>query len=523
LNHVELTITPGDILSVQRVIDYRDAIGTDALVPIIKMSSDYDASQTLHYSQLAPTAAEAKVKFKYDLSIQRPEWHQLYSPLQTTMGDITFTSDGASSAMSLVYGGNNVYKWDEQSTTTLWKPSLSTDSFNVEPHIIYFQPNQVPCIMTVEGFLSVKNPEVVVTESAYPTNSSGNVVLGYNSPYWSSYQLNDNNKGWNFYGNPYLSWIGTGEMVSNYSSNMNGMNLNIFMYEPYGGNQINSENNYKNHNGNTGDTEASHINPFQAFFMRYTGSSPGQSGASHGKKARKNNIVSGGMSMKQTNYEAIGLSLFEQGESGSRIYLDPRETMTSLAADPINDGTRFSAYQKIFAILFDSAFYSIKVVPTLEEGLTVKVASISPDHGQQMQIANNEYFPNDHSSYLYDRATGVTWNLCLGPYNYVNDTTFNDYRFDWFVGQSVLGLPEDFGDALSFSWYYSEEDIILSVSDADYEAQIQITDIAGRILYKSNHKERVDGFKVPSLNSMGYCTIQIGNKYSMLIPSFKNN
>lgn len=215
----------------------------------------------------------------------------------------------------------------------------------------------------------------------------------------------------------------------------------------------------------------------------------------------------------------IGLRLNKGSLDVGCIYLDPRSTMTTLAPHPKSDALHTGGVNDIFAVIYDSTLYKIKVTPELTSGETFAVASILTGHGATATIANHESFPSNLNSYLFDRYTGQVYNLNIGPYTFANDTTIQDYRFDWFVGESTVGLPEAFEQSAKFGWQWSNNEIRLTAVDAAYEGLVRVTSLTGQILFEQ--KGVVHGMILPEFTVSGYAIVSIDCKESFLIPTLK--
>jgi hypothetical protein len=67
---------------------------------------------------------------------------------------------------------------------------------------------------------------------------------------------------------------------------------------------------------------------------------------------------------------------------------------------------------------------------------------ISNNHGQLYSLKKPDNFNEGYESFIYDRKLGVLHNLSHSNYTFNQDTTFGQYRFEWFVISNGLSLDE---------------------------------------------------------------------------------
>lgn len=485
-----LTLEPGAILAVGQTLDNN---GT------IHCKSGMVGSDKL-FAQIAPTNAELNGIFIYDVLINNPEWHHFMSPIVSSLGNIQFIdpSNNQSSAFALNYTGPtaNVYRWnagDAQINAGWALTSGSTADFSAEPYTILFPQSVLPLIMRVEGTALLEDPNVDQQKSA--DNGAGvSSSPGFGAPGWRDANVN----GWNFYGNPYLSFISSQRTVANFGTNMTSVSHPVYTYQPFRNSSTNVANNYHTFNGTTGDEQANNIPPFQAFFMQHVNSGGGTSavnnnGPKFGKRSRlSQNPTAGSFVQFRTTSAAktkLALDLYHQTPNPeATLYLDLRDDMQQVERNIYKDAVFNGDVHKMFGIYFDSSCYVIKCAPNHLDSLHQKVAMVYRNHGAGFSIANHPDFNTDYESFLYDRYANTMHNLSQGAYSFVNDTTQQDYRFDWFLAPRNLGIFRVFEQAApSWVWWSVVDNTVALFTESkrqEEEGRVVVFDLNGKKMFE---------------------------------------
>lgn len=509
---VTLTIHPGSTLSVQDSVAMinKDVGGT--ATPKIHLKSSANSSGQMFYGQIAPTAASLQGTYAYDLYIKNEDWHHIASPISSTLSTIQF-SPGTTETFSFNYSAGtntntnescNVFYWDVNKTGgSFWQPATATTDIANQPLTIFFSAAQVPCTMTITGTLPqvVRNPNTTLSYPAANTAVSGDTSSGYGAPNWVG---SANKNGWNFYANPYLSYISTSQLMSNYSTSMTSLNTSLYAWRPNlnGINSVGgSSGNYLTHNGNTGDANAAQVPPFQAVFMQANGTGA-SSGLNVGKKARTTGILASVLNKQSNPIIALTLERAGNGKAPENIYLDVRETLEFTQNGRVrSDAPVFGTKGNVFAILSDSTFYKIKTVLYHVDSLHQKVCVTQAKPEAGLILRNHPDFDPNYVSFVYDRYTKKLINLSMFDYRFDNDVMSFDYRFDWFI------IPQD-----NTSLIESMEN---PVSD-----QVWATTIDRGVVLQANEFWRYPTSEVNVYSLGGELILsKQGNVHNMFIPS----
>jgi hypothetical protein len=461
------------------------------------------------FAQIAPTNAVLNGTFEYDILIQNREWHHMMSPINSNLSAVTFFNADAqgqattTSSYSFQYSGANanIYRWDAADAS--WKlTSGGTANFSDEPYTIFFPETALPLVMRVTGSIATSDPNINIQRGAQ--NGTGNTETpGFGAPGWRGNSAD----GWNFYGNPYLSFISTERTVNNYGSDMSDVNHNVYAYQPFNNNLLNVPGNYFSHNGSAGSPKGNNIPPFQAFFMQHivpagSGTPPGSPGLSNGLKMSKRSRLSSNPSISDfiqfrgssNAPRVLSLELFTSGnEPSNTLYLDLRADMLQPGKNAYKDGVFNGDVHHMFGIYHDSMCYTIKAIPNHLDSMHQKVAVVHRGHNKPLSISNHPDFDADYESFLFDRYTNTMHNLSQNAYAFNNDTTQMDYRFDWFIAPKNLGVFSSFEQTpRSWVWWSAIEnnDIALftEVSRQNEEGHVMVYDLNGRKIFEQYGK-----------------------------------
>jgi hypothetical protein len=492
---VTLTLQPGVILSVGMNLINQGVIRMETGV----------INNDARFAQIAPTNAELNGVFEYNVLIQNREWHHMMSPISTNLNDVSFFNADAQgqattgNSYTFQYAGPtaNIFRWD--AADAAWKlTSGGTADFSAEPYTIFFPETALPLVMRVSGTIATSDPNVDIQKGAQ--NGQGNSTSpGFGAPGWRG----SNYDGWNFYGNPYLSFISTQRTVDKYSNDMSDINHNVYAYQPFNNSNVNVAGNYFNHNGSTGAGQANNIPPFQAFFMQHinpasNGNSQGSQNGSNGLKMSKRSRLSSNPGANQfiqfrgtsNAPPVLSLELFTSGNAPSNtLYLDLRADMLQPGKNAYKDGVFNGDVHSMFGIYHDSMCYTIKAVPNHLDSMHQKVAVVHHGHNKLFSISNHPDFDTDYESFLFDRYTNTMHNLSLSSYGFHNDTTQMDYRFDWFLAPKNLGIFSAFETPVrSWVWWSSVDNrevaLFTEASRQNEEGHVMVYDLNGKKIFE---------------------------------------
>lgn len=489
LNDVTLTISPGSTLSIQDSVFMPD--NNANFSGRIHLKSGVNGNGEMFYGQIAPTAATLQGTYSYDLYIKNPDWHHISSPISSTLADVQFTQQvGSTEPFAFNYNAGastgtnaecNVFYWDNaKNGGTFWQPASGSMLTSAQPLTIFFDAAQVPCIMTITGTIpqAMRNPNKTLAYGADNTSAGSDVSSGYGAPNWVGAANKD---GWNFYANPYLSFVSTSDLMANYSANMTSLNTSVYAWRPnrLGINDVSgSQGNYLVHNGSTGDANAANIPPFQAVFMQASGSGA-NTGLNIGKKARTTGILNSVLNKKNNPVVALTLAKDDSESTPEAVYLDIRKADFELSPSgkSRSDAPTFVSDGRVFAILHDSTFYKIKTVHEHADSLHQKVCVTHNASVTDLVLRNHPDFDESYVSFLYDRFTKTLTNLNEKAYHFNNDVRAYEYRFDWFIvprsntflieamqnppGENVWAIPSDGGLTLQANefWKYPSSEV----------------------------------------------------------------
>lgn len=489
--NVVLTIAPGSILTAYYGISMVDFSGNSGS-PKIKFSSTLGTDGKKYFAQLSPTFADLTGLYEYELLITKPGWHHFYSPISTVLSSVGIAAQtGSSTTFSFDADGTgsmgfrNIYSWDPLYTnSSFWQPVLSTFNLSSRPTTIYFRPTDVPVKLTISGTKAYidQNAESVNSAGFYATGVS--TSPGYGAPGWQTISEN----GWNFYGNPFLSYISTASMVSNYSNLMSDLELSVYAWQP---NRvtINGNTNYFVSNGTSGDNAAKHIPPFQGIFMRRptgTNGSSASGGFVNGKKYRVTGINYTSVVFKgATAGSTLALSLSRPSWTGSlSAYLDEFADSTSQNYMNRRKAPFSGSLTEAFAVSADSSFWTIYPIRSsmLSDSLQMPVMLAVAQHGTTATISNHEDFNEQCESILIDHYTQTRHNLNTSSYTFANDTTKQTVRFTWILKPQQLGFTETQPSQQNLKWYQVDQDLIVDLRGID-AAWIELFTLDGKMLH----------------------------------------
>ncbi len=439
---VTLTLTAGNILSPYYAVSMNDLNPGTAGSPKIHLKSAPDNTGKKHYAQIAPTSSTLNGTYVYDVYIAKSGWHHLTSPIQSTLAQVTPVTQGAASLFAFDYTGAttgfpNVFHWiGDDANGTFWDTVRGNYSFHDRSYAINFAANQVPIILRVSGPIRVSDQDAQTQESAlYGQGASSSP--GWGAPGWTT---GITYSGWNFYGNPYLSFISTRRNKTYYGTSQSSLSSSIYVWQPMRNNQSNGQN-YYTHNGSTGDLQAVMIPPFQGFFMQNTGIATSTSGIIHGKKVRvEYGSTDSTISRKASNsIEEYALSLFPPNASDpERIYLDQSPEMNSWEKSVKHDAPYSGNANEVFAILYDSTLYKIKRSPLItSDSVRIPVVVSFKGHGTSFSLENH-LAGSQYTSLIIDHKTGQRQELTNQGYTFVNDTTYSTSRFTWVLKKNSM-------------------------------------------------------------------------------------
>ncbi len=458
-NNVTLTLTAGNVLRPYYGVSMVDKNTGTAGSPSLHLKSAAGTNAKIYYAQIAPTSASLNGTYTYDVYIAKAGWHHLTSPIQSTLQAVTPVTQGAGSLFAFDYTGGttgfpNVFHWiGDDISGTFWDTVRGSYNFHDRAYAINFAANQVPVILRVTGAARISDQDLQSQETAlFGTGASSSP--GWGAPGWTS---GITYNGWNFYGNPFLSFASTRLIQTHYGSSQSNLASSVYVWQPMKNNLSNGQN-YYTHNGSSGDKEAIHLPPFQAFFMQNQGTASGSGGLVLGKKMRfTNGSADSSITRKtQNSSEEYALSLLAPGMTeAERIYLDPNPEMAQWSKSLKNDAPFSGNANAVFALIFDSTLYKIKRTPVLsEDSVLVPLVVSYSDHGGIFTIANY-YCGNGYTSYLVDKKTGQRQELTNQNYTFVNDTTFLDSRFTWVLKSNSLGTGSSLDEPKLFEYRQS--------------------------------------------------------------------
>lgn len=495
---ITLTVEPGVNLVINTSLDFIPS--STSAKPIIHLKSG-QVGGSMKYATLQPTSAvlsDQDGEFKYDYEITFPGWHHLISPISSTFSNIGISGTSPFQFVSGNPGTGNFFYWDP--TISQWANGTLSDNFSAKPYTIYVTPAQLDgktLVLSVQGPL---NTYSVNQNTAYNfTTEYHNPTQNGNVPWWGS-----DDDGWNFYGNPYLSFLSTDTLLVYYngstgkvsSNKMTGLNNQIYIWQPDlgqvnptgTGTTYNDISHYRNRtiagSNPSGDNQAKFLPPFQAFFMRATSS--GSNGHVASKKYRfgaASNITSSVSIINKNLYHEKGnhvLFLFNDSMSiKTPIYVSNIETRKP-ESYPESDVVLNRVHDCVFGAYYDSTLYKIKYWPTHLDTGSIQVFFEYPEPNVHFQL-----FPESEMGFLLDRKLNVLHNFELSPYTFEHDTAWNNQvRFQWFFNpNSSLTEAENEHVANNIKVLSSQNGDIIIVSSEP--SQMTIFNLAGQEVMNS--------------------------------------
>jgi len=447
-HNVTLFLNPGITMMVHNRVSMEDSNAGSAGYPKVHLFSGTStggaSAGRVYYAQIAPSNAYLSGTYKYSLVINEDGWHHLYSPIKTTLASIQFDPAPTKTPFAFDYTteptllaqGRNVYKWNPNDTSH-WKPAAAVDSLSREPYTLFIDPsgNHVPLTMVIEGSLRYPNQALTRQLTAGYTAPAGTSTTG---GYYSTW-LAGSKSGWNFYGNPYLTYIDVASLKANYASVMTDMSNAVYTWDPSKDNLLNGANYYTN-NGTTGDVQAQMIAPFQGFFMQNTATAQTTTGFVVSKKYR---LYGNFFSVKRKSAPTeLALCLRKSSGFGSqKIYLSVNPAQALAGPNLKNDAAMSGGGNVVFGVAMNNNLYTIKSVPTILDSSVHAVAVLSPSL-QDFTLSIGSDFDPAFEAFLYDAKLGTLVNLNYSAYTFTNDTTFKQFRFTWFVVNKKLELNQ---------------------------------------------------------------------------------
>jgi hypothetical protein len=504
-NNVTLTLTAGNVLRPYYGVSMVDKNTGTAGSPSLHLKSAAGTNAKIYYAQIAPTSAPLNGTYTYDVYISKAGWHHLTSPIQSTLQAVTPVTQGAGSLFAFDYTGGttgfpNVFHWiGDDINNTFWDTVRGHYNFHDRAYAINFAANQVPVILRVTGAARITDQDLQSQETAvFGTGVSSSP--GWGAPGWTS---GITYNGWNFYGNPFLSFASARLIQTHYGSSQGNLASSVYVWQPMKNNLSNGQN-YYTHNGSTGDKEAIHLPPFQAFFMQNQGTATGSGGLVVGKKMRFTNGSSDSSITRKTqnSSEEYALSIIAPGMiEPERIYLDPNTEMAQWSKSLKNDAPFSGNTDAVFALIFDSTLYKIKRTPVLsEDSVLVPLVVSYSNHGGIFTIANY-YSGNDYTSYLVDKKTGQRQDLTNQNYSFVNDTTFLDSRFTWVLKSNSLGTSSSLDEQKLFEYRQSGSSVNLIALGSENIELFDLFSLTGSLIAShsgySNREVSFDASHIP--------------------------
>ncbi len=446
---------------------------TGGASPKIYLKSNKSSSNIVYHAQIEPSAAVLGGTYKVEKYIQDPEWHHFISPVKTKLNQVTFAPQNSNSTFAFDYTGTtagfkNVYFWDADNVNEVfWQPVSSTgdDYFSDKPYTIYFASSTVPTIMTVEGPMALKDQDSIkIEEVKYKSVSAGTTSPGQGAPAWSTTQL----AGWNFYGNPYLSYISTNQLMSNFSGSgksMSGLAGSVYVWDPnYGG--INHSSNYIVNTGSESNGSL-YIEPFQAFFMYTTGGTGNSNGFVKSKKYRVTTPSVATVTNKTNSSSEISFNFYVDSVSNPlKIYLHPTQFGSAIEKDEYRDAVFSGSEDAWFFVISDSSRYMIKHVPKTFSSLTIPLTAHTKMSNKTHQIGCSDQIDDSYVYFIKDLKSGAVHNLS-SPYFFTNDPSFLGNRFELTLipntvfGSTELQKTKSWISSSDVPHYHSDQDAII--------------------------------------------------------------
>jgi hypothetical protein len=330
--------------------------------------------------------------------------------------------------------------------------------------------------MTVEGPMALKDQDSVKVEAVkYKSVSQVTTSPGQGAPSWTTAQL----AGWNFYGNPYLSYISTSQLMSNFSGSgksMSGLAGSVYVWDPnYGG--VNHTSNYIVNTGSESNGSL-YIEPFQAFFMYTTGGTGNSNGFVKSKKYRVTSPSIATVTNKtQSTSEVCFEFLTDSNSRPMRVYLHPSQLGSQIQKDAYRDAVFSGSDDALFFVIADSSRYAIKHIPKSFTSLTLSLSAHTTMAGGVHCIRGGAFIDEAYMYFLKDLKTGGIHNLNT-PYWFTNDPTFTGNRFELTILPSMsFGIIE--GEPVN-AWISNQD---VPVFHSTNSTSIEICyDINGRVL-----------------------------------------
>lgn len=460
---VRLILGAGSKLTVHYSVSMTDSNSVVGSSPSVRLESAHFSGVT-QYAMIAPTSATLNGTYSAVLTLVRPGWHHLQSPISSTFANISVAPlSGATGAFAFTPGAvgtGNFFKWDPSQSQ--WSQGLTSENFSSEPYAIYLNSSEVPLQLTVSGAIVNSDQDAIANLAANYHNPSTTGSFG-NVPGWTS----DGSDGWNFYGNPYLSAVSATDLLGYFSSSgsnsgnkMTGLQNKIYVWQP-DGSASNLTSNYLNRSfdgtTHTGDNGASYLPPFQAFFLRCTSSN--NAGASNGltksKKYRSTAALGSSTSIlnkMEAESSQYQLTLKSANGTPAHLYVAPSAdgTKNYQSAWDVLEGSQSST---VFGAAYDGKLFKIKYWPIRTDSAHVDVLVSNPNQGAVFSLESEQ------GGYLFDRHTQTLHSLSQGPYVFAHQTALNtSARFAWyFTPQTGLGNIENRESAVLVSYIGSRK------------------------------------------------------------------
>lgn len=360
--------------------------------------------------------------------------------------------------------------------------------------------------------MALRDQDSVKVEAVkYKSVSQGTTSPGQGAPSWTTAQL----AGWNFYGNPYLSYISTNQLMGNFSGSgksMSGLAGAVYVWDPnYGG--VNHSSNYIVNTGSESNGSL-YIEPFQAFFMYTTGGTGNSNGFVKSKKYRVTSPTFATVTNKTQNASEVCFEFLTDSNSRPmRIYLHPSQLGPQIQKDEYKDAIFSGSEDAFFFVISDSSRYAIKHIPKNFISITLPLAAHTKTIGAVHCIRGGEFLDDAYTYFLKDLKTGGIHNLNT-PYWFTNDATFSGNRFELTILPSMsFGTIE--GETVQ-AWISNQEvPVYHSTNSASIE---NCFDINGRIL---NSRRISSDQPVDFLNSMPTGLYFFGLSNGEIIKFFK--
>lgn len=503
-----LEVAAGDTL---QVIETLDVEAGGSLLLKASVDADGDISYAEYYSALSSLTPGTEVSVEQ--YIVKPYWHHLSSPVSTQLKDVQFdntvTVNGITSTSNFAMRNSsqpiqNVYYWQHEYNQFGWERELDfTNDFSATAYSIYFQPSEIPVLMTATGPLVHPDNAEGNQETSYYTdflNNTGTATCnspGYGAPgFWTTGSgvsgacLASNYTGWNFIRNPYAGYMNWKATVTSNSGAIDYQNnplynTTVYVWNPDAGATYTASNGvdpvtvygkYEYANVLSNDVDKLSISPFQAFFVKqeswvdildktvknpwkYDGCAMGKASADGLKWKTAGNQFDGvrfKIQVADLNNRKDDVLMYF-GDRGSnyfdRSYDAPKHVAVALDVPMV--GT-----------FKDSIMMGIDARENVTAPMTIPLSVINSIQGNNLTLS---FLPIENipfSVQVKDKITNTVHDFKNGIYNFQNDTNYYDNRFELLINHVAVGIDENYNAGSEFKSYFSHGELKL-ISDSD--------------------------------------------------------